>query len=99
MTDEKFNVALAAYLEGATSADELKKILPRVGKPALAKLVIEYRDIVSAACRCVINQLEDRKSEIEGRDAVGAIDARVCSQNAASLYSMARVSAWRDGYN
>lgn len=99
MTDEAFNRGLAAYLDDGYSSDAVKKVLPRLTKAALAKLVIEYRDIFSAACQRVRNDLEDRKAEIDTRDAVAAIDKRLSPANATTLYAIARTSAWRDGYN
>lgn len=99
MTDAAFNRGLAAFLDDGGSSDAVIKAFPKLPEAALKKLVAEYRDIFSAACRCVINYLEERKTEDVTRDAVAEIDKRVSAKNATLLYAVARTSAWRDGYS
>ena len=98
MTDEAFNHGLAAFLDDM-SPEAVKKKVPRISETALKKLMIEYQEVFSAACRCVRNGLEDHKTEVILRDEVAAIDERVSPANATMLYAIARTSAWRDGYS
>src|SRR5256885_1840933 len=93
---DEFNRGLAAYLEWgpakATPIEKrLAKLLPHLSKPAIAKLIRTYSDIESAGHRCVIDQLETRKTEEVGRQAVAEIDPRLSADNAATLYTQARV--------
>jgi len=102
--DEDFNRGLAAYLQWgparATPIEQrLAKMLPHLAKPAVARLLRAYGEIESAAHRCVIDQLETRKPEDAGRQAVADLDPRLSADNAATLYTQARISAWRDGYS
>ena len=46
----------------------------------------------------VIDQLETKQTEDVGRQRVAEIDPRLSAANAATLYTQARVSAWRDGH-
>ena len=95
MTDAAFNKGFAAYL-GGMNAEAVRKSLPKLSKAETTKLVREYSELFSAGCQCVRNMLEDRKTEVDIRDAVDAIDARISAENATTLYAIARTSAWRD---
>lgn len=102
-TSDPFNRALAAYIawgpEAATPVEtRLKRLRPKARPAEIRKLIAELRDIVAAASRAVIDQLETKQSEDTGRAAVARIDSRISPDNAATLYTQARVAAWRDGY-
>jgi len=77
----------------------LAKSFPKLTANGIKKLIAEYRDINFAAARIVVDQLESRQDEIAGRDRVAAIDPRLSAGNAATMYTQARVAAWRDGYS
>jgi len=101
---DPFNRALAAYIEwGPSSAQpidvRLKRIFPKARPAEIRKLIAELRDIVGAASRAVVDQLESKQTEDVGRSAVERIDPRISPDNAATLYTQARVAAWRDGYS
>jgi hypothetical protein len=98
-----FNQGLAVYIEwGPQQAkpveQRLARTLPELSAKAIGELIKEYREIVWAAHRAVIDQLETKQPEDVGRQRVSDIDPRLSAANVATLYTQARVSAWRDGY-
>jgi hypothetical protein len=102
-TSDPFNAGLAMYLEwGPSRTEDIHKRLAKANSKLTAKaikaMVIEYSQINSSAHAIVIDQLERKQSEEAGRDAVSKIDSRISPENSATLYSQARISAWRDGY-
>jgi hypothetical protein len=103
-TDAKlFNRGLAVFLKwGPAQAkpieQRLAKVVGKLSAKAMAQVIREYGEIQSSACARVIEQLETHQSEEVGRNAVAAIDPRLSSKNASTLYSQARIWAARDGY-
>jgi len=102
-TGDPFNRALAAFLEWGPAMSvpvdqRLKKLLPRATKTEITAMVRRFTEIQHAASAIVIDQLETRASELEGRSRVAALDPKMSPGNAATLYTQCRVSAWRDGY-
>ena len=100
---DPFNRALAVFLEwGPAMAipveQRIKKVLPDVTTKEIGELVKRFIEIKFASSAIVIDQLERKESEEEGRRRVAAIDSRISVDNAAMLYTQSRVSAWRDGY-
>jgi len=100
---DPFNRALAVFLEWGPAMSvpveqRIKKVLPRATKKEIGEMVKRVTEIQFAASAIVIDQLERKALEEEGRNQVAAIDARLSSENAATLYTQSRISAWRDGY-
>lgn len=99
-----FNRALAAYLDEATTPtmsgeERVARAVPRMTKARRLAVVREFQDFCLSASSAVVEQVERRAVEVDGRDDVGGLDPRVSHENAAALYTRARVSAWRDGYH
>jgi hypothetical protein len=102
MDAERFNRGLAVYIEwGPARAipieQRLTKVLGNLSPKAMKDLIAEYGQIQSTACAIVNDQVERHQTEDIGRSGVAAIDPRLSSDNAAALYTQARVWAARDG--
>lgn len=100
---DPFNRALAVFLEWGPAMSipveqRLAKVLPRATKAQIAAMVKEFSNLQFSASSIVIDQLEQKQSEEQGRSRVAALDPRLSPDNAATLYTQSRVYAWRDGY-
>ncbi len=104
VTVDQFNLGLEEFLRwGPTMSipieQRLEKLLPDHAAAQRSKLIKEYAEIRSSASAIVIDQLESKQAEAQGRQRVAEIDPRISPDNAAMLYTQARYSAWRDGYS
>ena len=102
--NDRWNAGLLAYIEWGpqrSKPDEQRvaEAMPGVSSAQIAELVEEFGRIDSAAHRIVIEMLEQKLGEEIGRRRVAEIDPRLSADNAAMLFTQARVSAWRDGYS
>jgi len=100
---DTFNKAFAIYLEWGPATvtparERIAKAIPELRPAEIKKLVLEFNALLNAACRAVEEQVERHKTEDDGRLEVANLDARLSSDNAATLYNQARYSAWRDGF-
>jgi hypothetical protein len=102
-TTDPFNRALATFLEWGPAMEipveqRLKKVLPRATKKQISDLIKTFTGLQFSASSIVIDQLERKATEEDGRSRVAALDPRLSPDNAATLYSQSRIYAWRDGY-
>ena len=100
---DAFNIALGVFLEwGPAQQDDIRdrisKAVPGLARTELKKLLAEFANLRSAACRIVEDQVEKHQTEEDGRRQVAELDARISAENASLLYHQARYSAWRDGF-
>src|SRR6476469_4615435 len=98
---DPFNRALTVFLKWGPSMSipaeqRLAKVLPRATKKQIADIINTFTDLQYSASSIVIDQLEKKESEEQGRSRVAALDPRLSPDNAATLYTQSRISAWRD---
>ena len=100
---DPFNRALAVFLEWGPAMDipvekRIAKVLPRATKSQIAAMIKEFTNLQFSASAIVIDQLERKQSEDQGRSRVAELDPRLSPENSATLYTQSRIHAWRDGY-
>ena len=100
---DPFNRALKVFLEWGPAREvpveeRIRKVMGRATKKEIGELIKRFTEIQFAASAAVVDQLERKASKEDGRERVAAIEPRMSAENAATLYTQCRVSAWRDGY-
>jgi hypothetical protein len=78
--------------------ERISKAVPGLSRTEIEKLLVEFSNLQSAACRIVEEQVEKHRTEEDGRRQVAELDERLSAKNASLLYHQARYSGWRDGF-
>ena len=102
LTDEELNLALAAFLiwgpaMAIPTEQRMITAVPRLTTATAVALAARFQKFSSGASAIVSDGLRTKVDESTMRARVAALDPQLSADNAAMLFTQARVGAWRDG--